>query len=191
MSKMAVLCVVGHGDRSAVLLQDTRRAKSTSRHDLLLPERAVASGAADCLWRTADDRVHAVLPDHVLPAAPAVCLCVAARGPACLLCLCLRVALPLCLCVSVRLPACLPLCVRVFDDGGHAPDEGDLSIFDDEQKFLMGEDRPIAASGGNRFVYGSAEDKVRLDRFRRSDADEFASFYEDELSRQRAKGESP
>ena len=52
----------------------------------------------------------------------------------------------------------------------------DLSIFTDEQRFLMHEARPA-----KDWVHGSARDKVRLDRFRRTEM-EGADYYERALA---------
>ena len=60
--------------------------------------------------------------------------------------------------------------------------ESDPSPFTPEQLWLLGEDRPFVPGSGNRFTYGSPQDKVRMDRFRRSDADPHANWYQEQLA---------
>jgi hypothetical protein len=62
------------------------------------------------------------------------------------------------------------------------PYQGDPSIFTDEQRFLMHEARPA-----KDWVYGSARDKVRLDRYRRT-CMEGADYYQRELAQEMASG---
>ena len=62
------------------------------------------------------------------------------------------------------------------------PYEGDLSSFTSEERWLLGEPR----SPGS-WVYGSPEDKVRMDRFRRQDPE--ADYYQRMLRHKQGEGE--
>ena len=62
------------------------------------------------------------------------------------------------------------------------PYEGDLSSFTSEERWLLGEPR----SPGS-WVYGSPEDKVRMDRFRRQDPE--ADYYQRMLRQKQGEGE--
>ena len=64
--------------------------------------------------------------------------------------------------------------------------ESDPSLFTSEQLWLLGEARPFVPGSGNRFTYGSPEDKVRMDRFRRSDDDPYANYYVHQLANHHA-----
>eukprot|EP01051_Picozoa_sp_SAG22_P012912 SAG22_NODE_1390_length_4520_cov_1.529744_3_plen_134_part_00 len=60
------------------------------------------------------------------------------------------------------------------------PYEGDMSMFTPEQRFLMHEPRASPL----QWVYGSAEDKVKLDRFRRGSTAWGAAYYQKALQKE-------